>query len=64
MSATPAKDLAGHGIRLGSVPVLSKTFENPARIDGVRETLAAPPTQEERMKVPPPRAAALDQWTD
>ena len=64
MAAIPIMDLAGHWIRLGSVPVLSKPFENSARIDGVRETLAAPPTQEERMKVPPPRAAALDQWTD
>lgn len=65
MSGNIEKDLAGYGIKLGSVPVLSKPFENQGLIDRIREALASsPPTQDELMKAPPPRASALDEWAD
>jgi len=63
MSGNIDKDLGSYGIRKGSVPFISKPFENQAMIELVRRTLQEPPaTQESLMKEPTAQAKGTDEW--
>lgn len=63
MSGNIDKDLGSYGIRKGSVPFISKPFENQTMIDLVHRTLQEPPaTEESLIKEPAARAKAIDEW--
>jgi CheY-like chemotaxis protein len=59
------KDLAGYGIRRGSVPFLPKPFESQALVALVRQTLQTPPPSIESLAVDKPETpTAGDGWVD
>lgn len=65
MSGNIEKDLAGYGIRIGSVPFIAKPFENQAMVNLVRRTLqAAPPTQDSLVKEHKDKTKGSDEWFD
>ncbi|SLM46328.1 putative Response Regulator [Nitrospira japonica] len=65
MSGNVEKDLAGYGIRKGSLPFISKPFDNVALIDLVRRTLQeAPPTKESLLQEHQDKHNGTDEWFD
>jgi len=59
------KDLAGYGIRRGSVPFLPKPFEPQALVMLVRQTLQTPPPSAESLAESKPETpTAGDGWVD
>lgn len=59
------KDLAGYGIRRGSVPFLPKPFEPQALVTLVRQTLQTPPPSAESLAEGKPETpTAGDGWVD
>lgn len=65
MSGNLDKDLAAYSIRKGSLPFISKPFENQALVDLVRQTLQAPPLSEENLTKDPQRGTkGADEWFD
>jgi len=65
MSGNVEKDLAGYGIRKGSLPFISKPFDNVAMIDLVRRTMhEAPPTKESLLQENQDKAKGSDEWFD
>lgn len=65
MSGNIEKDLAGYGIRKGSLPFISKPFDNLAMVDLVRRTLlGAPPTKESLLHENQDKAKGADEWFD
>jgi len=63
MSGNVDKILADYGIRRGSVPLISKPFENQTLINLVRGTLRERPTsQESLVKEPAAQAQGPDAW--
>ncbi|MEK6670647.1 MAG: response regulator [Nitrospirota bacterium] len=65
MSGNIDKDLAGYGIRRGSLPFLSKPFELQALVTLVRQVLKASPPSIESLTVGPPETPTVgDGWVD
>jgi len=65
MSGNIDKDLAGYGIRRGTVPFVPKPFEQQELKDTLRHALQGPPTKEaDLQKRAPERAKELDGWVD
>jgi len=65
MSGNIDYDLAGYGIRKGTLPFLSKPFDPPAFVSLVKETLkASPPTPESLQKDHSTGAKGADEWFD
>lgn len=65
MSGNVDQDLAGYGIRRGTVPFLQKPFEPQAMVALVRQTLLAPvPAAESLTAAAPDRPRAGDGWVD
>lgn len=65
MSGNIDKDLAGYGIRRGSLPFLSKPFEIQALVTLVRQALKASPPSIESLTVGPPETPTVgDGWVD
>ncbi|MBA5868028.1 MAG: response regulator [Nitrospira sp. CR1.3] len=65
MSGNIEKDLAGYGIKKGSLPFIAKPFENQAMVDLVRHALQAPPpARESLMKEHTGKAKGADEWFD
>lgn len=63
MSGNIEQDLAGYGIRRGTLPFLSKPFERQALVALVQQTLQAPPPSVERLTAGPPETPkASDEW--
>jgi CheY-like chemotaxis protein len=59
------KDLAGYGIRRGSVPFLPKPFEPQALVTLVQQTLQTPPPSAESLaESKPETTTAGDGWVD
>jgi CheY-like chemotaxis protein len=65
MSGNIDNDLAGYGIRKGTLPFLSKPFDPPAFVSLVKETLkASPPTPESLQKDHSIGTKGADEWFD
>jgi len=65
MSGNIDYDLAGYGIRKGTLPFLSKPFDPPAFVSLVKETLkASPPTPESLQKDHSIGTKGADEWFD
>lgn len=65
MSGNIDKDLAGYGIRRGSLPFLAKPFELKALVTLVRQVLKAPPPSIESLTIGPPETPTVgDGWVD
>lgn len=65
MSGNVDQDLAGYGIRRGTVPFLRKPFEPQAMVALVRQTLQTPaPSAESLTAAPPGMPKAGDGWVD
>jgi DNA-binding NtrC family response regulator len=65
MSGNIDQELAGYGIRRGTLPFLSKPFEYQSLVALVRQTLQAPPPSVESLIASPPENLnAGDQWVD
>ncbi len=65
MSGNIDQELAGYGIRRGTLPFLSKPFEHQALVALVRQTLQGPPASVESLIASPPENRnAGDQWVD
>lgn len=65
MSGNIDQDLAGYGIRRGTLPFLPKPFENQALVTLVRQTLHAPPPSVESLTAGPPGIPKVgDGWVD
>ena len=65
MSGNIDHDLAGYGIRRGSLTFLPKPFEHQALVALVRQTLQAPPPTVESLTAGPPGSPiAGDEWVD
>jgi DNA-binding NtrC family response regulator len=65
MSGNIDQELAGYGIRRGTLPFLSKPFEHHALVALVRQTLQGPPPSVESLIASPPEnPRAGDQWVD
>jgi CheY-like chemotaxis protein len=65
MSGNIDKDLAGYGIRLGSLPFLPKPFEIQALVTLVRQVLKASPPSIESLTAGPPETPTVgDGWVD
>jgi DNA-binding NtrC family response regulator len=65
MSGNIDKDLAGYGIRRGSLPFLRKPFEVQALVTLVRQVLkASPPSIESLTAGPPGAPTGGDGWVD
>ena len=65
MSGNIDNELAGYGIRKGTLPFLSKPFNPPAFVSLVKETLkASPPTPESLRKDHSTGAKGADEWFD
>jgi DNA-binding NtrC family response regulator len=65
MSGNIDNELAGYGIRRGSLPFLSKPFDPPAFVSLVKETMkASPPTPESLQKDQSTGAKGADEWFD
>ncbi len=65
MSGNIDSDLAGYGIRRGSVPFLPKPFEPQALVMLVRQTLQTPPPSTESLAESKPETpTAGDGWVD
>jgi CheY-like chemotaxis protein len=65
MSGNIDKDLAGYGIRLGSLPFLPKPFEIEALVTLVRQVLKASPPSIESLTAGPPETPTVgDGWVD
>ena len=65
MSGNIETDLAGYGIRKGTLPFLSKPFDPPAFVSLVKETLkASPPTPESLQKDHSIGTKGADEWFD
>ncbi|MDF0643348.1 MAG: response regulator [Nitrospira sp.] len=65
MSGNIEKDLTGYGIRKGSLPFISKPFDNLEMVDLVRRTLLeAPPTRESLLHENQDKAKEADEWFD
>ena len=65
MSDNIDQELAGYGIRRGTLPFLPKPFENQALVALVRQTLHAPPPSVECLAAGPPGIPkAGDGWAD
>ena len=65
MSGNIDKDLAGYGIRWGSLPFLPKPFEIQALVTLVRQVLKASPPSIESLTAGPPETPTVgDGWVD
>jgi DNA-binding NtrC family response regulator len=65
MSGNIDQDLAGYGIRRGSLPFLCKPFEIQALVTLVRQVLNAPPPSIESQTAGPPETPTVgDGWVD
>jgi len=65
MSGNIENELAGYGIRKGTLPFLSKPFDPPAFVSLVKETLkASPPNPESLQKDPSTGTKGADEWFD
>lgn len=65
MSGNIDQELAGYGIRRGTLPFLSKPFEHQALVALVRQILQGPPASVESLIASPPENRnAGDQWVD
>jgi DNA-binding NtrC family response regulator len=65
MSGNIDKDLAGYGIRRGSLPFLPKPFEIQALVTLVRQVLKASPPSIESLTAGPPETPTVgDGWVD
>jgi DNA-binding NtrC family response regulator len=65
MSGNIDQDLAGYGIRRGTLPFLPKPFEDQALVALVRQTLHAPPPSVESLTTSPPGIPKVgDGWID
>ena len=65
MSGNIDQELAGYGIRRGTLPFLPKPFEQQALVALVRQTLQAPPPSVESLTAGPPGIPkASDEWVD
>jgi len=65
MSGNIDKDLAGYGIRQGSLPFLPKPFEVQALVTLVRQVLKASPPSIESLAADPPGTPTVgDGWVD
>jgi DNA-binding NtrC family response regulator len=65
MSGNIDQELAGYGIRLGTLPFLPKPFEHQALVALVRQTLQAPPPSVESLTaVSPGIPKTGDEWVD
>jgi DNA-binding NtrC family response regulator len=65
MSGNIDKDLAGYGIRRGSLPFLAKPFELQALVTLVRQVLKASPPSIESLTIGPPETPTVgDGWVD
>jgi FixJ family two-component response regulator len=65
MSGNIEKDLAAYGIKKGSLPFISKPFENQTMLEMVRHTLdAPPPLRETLMKEHTDKVKGADEWFD
>jgi CheY-like chemotaxis protein len=65
MSGNIDKDLAGYGIRLGSLPFLPKPFEIQALVTLVRQVLKASPPSIESLTAGPSETPTVgDGWVD
>ena len=65
MSGNLENELAGYGIRKGTLPFLSKPFDPPAFVSLVKETLkASPPTPESLQKDHSTGTKGADEWFD
>ena len=65
MSGNIENELAGYGIRIGTLPFLSKPFDPPAFVSLVKETLkASPPTPESLRKDHSTGVKGADEWFD
>ncbi|MEY4705278.1 MAG: hypothetical protein RL042_1483 [Nitrospirota bacterium] len=63
MSGNIDQDLAGYGIRRGTLPFLSKPFERQALVALVHQTLQAPPPSVAHLTAGPPEIPkASDEW--
>ena len=65
MSGNVDQELAGYGIRRGTLPFLSKPFEQQALVALVQQTLQTPPPSVESLTAGPPVIPkAGDEWVD
>jgi DNA-binding NtrC family response regulator len=65
MSGNIDQDLAGYGIRRGTLPFLPKPFGNQSLVALVQQTLHAPPPSVESLTVSPPEIPKVgDGWVD
>ena len=65
MSGNIDQDLAGYGIRRGTLPFLPKPFEDQALVALVRQTLQAHAPSVESLTADPPKIAKVgDGWVD
>jgi DNA-binding NtrC family response regulator len=65
MSGNIEGDLAGYGIRLGSLPFLPKPFDLQAMVALVQQVLKAPPPSIESLTAGPPETPTVgDGWVD
>ena len=65
MSGNINEDLAGYGIRRGTLPFLAKPFEHQALVALVRQTLQEPPPSAESLTAGPPGIPKVgDGWVD
>ena len=65
MSGNMENELAGYGIRKGSLPFLSKPFDPAALVTHVKTTLERPaPAPESLQKDPSPGIKGGDEWFD
>jgi FixJ family two-component response regulator len=65
MSGNVDKDLAGYGIRRGSLPFLAKPFDQQALVALVRQTLdTTPPSIESLTACSPEIPKVGDGWVD
>ena len=65
MSGNIDQDLAGYGIRRGTLPFLPKPFEHQALVALVQQTLHAPPPSIESLTASPPENPTVgDGWVD
>lgn len=63
MSGNIEQELAGYGIRRGTLPFLAKPFEPQALVALVRQTLQAPPPSVESLTAGPPGTPkSSDEW--
>ncbi len=63
MSGNVEKDLAGYGVKAGTVPFIVKPLDHQAMVDMVRRALQSPPpTPEALMKESGQKAKGSDEW--